>query len=106
MVQPKTPKLMWQVRSKIRAMHYSYQTEKTYVQWIKRFLHFNNLKHPTNMGEVEVNYFLTHNVNKVELPYAMERKSSNAGKNLGWQWVFPSLRISTKPLKHCLTKDL
>jgi len=236
MNQPKTPKLMWRVRSKIRAMHYSYQTEKTYVQWIKRFLHFHNLKHPTNMGEVEVNYFLTHlavdkkvspatqnqalcalvylykqvldmplgeksinavrakyhrnlpvvlsqsevrilfgfltglpklmaqviygtglrksevhrlhvkdidfdrnqvnvkrgkggkdrplplpqtckdelksqvdfvhqlflrdradNINGVELPYAMERKYPNAGKSLGWQWVFPSLRISTDP---------
>jgi hypothetical protein len=60
MIQQKTPKLMWRVRSKIRAMHYSYQTEKTYVQWIKRFIHFNNLKHPNDMGSVEVNYFLTH----------------------------------------------
>ncbi|MGX5174015.1 phage integrase N-terminal SAM-like domain-containing protein [Aliikangiella sp. IMCC44653] len=31
---------MWLVRTKIRALHYSYQTEKTYVQWIKRFIHF------------------------------------------------------------------
>ena len=37
------------------------------------------------------------NVNGVELPYAMEKKSPNAGKSLAWQWVFPSLRISTDP---------
>ena len=59
MVQLKKPKLLWSVRSKIRTMRYSYQTEKTYVQWIKRFLHYKKLKHPTNMGEVEVNNFLT-----------------------------------------------
>ena len=37
------------------------------------------------------------NINGVELPYALERKNPNAGKSLAWQWVFPSLRISTDP---------
>ncbi len=39
----------------------------------------------------------TDDVNGVELPYAMKRKYPNAGKSLGWQWVFPGLRISTDP---------
>ena len=34
-------------------------------------------------------------VNGVMLPFAIERKWPNAGKSLAWQWVFPSLRIST-----------
>jgi len=224
------------VRSKIRVMQYSYQTEKTYVYWIKHFIHFNNLRHPKDMGASEVTAFLTHlavkrnvspatqnqalcalvylykhvletplgenaidavrakchrnlpvvlsqnevkqlldslnglprlmaqviygtglrksevhrlrvkdidfdrnqisvrrgkggkdrplplpktckdelksqidfvhqlflrdrsdNVNGVELPYAIGKKYPNAGKSLGWQWVFPSLRISTDP---------
>jgi len=232
----KGPKLMWRVRSKIRAMHYSYQTEKTYVQWIKRFIHYYNLRHPETMAEREITSFLTHlavhkkvspatqnqalysllflykyvleielpekaidavrakpnknlpvvlslsevkallssmnglpklmaqiiygtglrksevhrlrvkdidfdrnqisvkrgkggkdrplplpeackndlksqidfvsqlyikdrkeNINGVEMPYAIERKFPNAGKSLAWQWVFPSLRISTCP---------
>lgn len=33
----------------------------------------------------------------VELPYALERKYPNAGKEWGWQWVFPSHKLSTDP---------
>ncbi|WP_256435571.1 integron integrase [Aliikangiella sp. G2MR2-5] len=235
-MENRKPKLMWQVRSKIRALHYSYQTERSYAQWIKRFIHYYNLRHPKDMGAEEVTLFLTHlavdlkvspatqnqalcalvflykqvlhsplgentvnavrakyhknlpvvlstnevkrllsnmyglpklmaqiiygtglrksevhrlrvkdidfernqiivkrgkgnkdrplplpqsckeellkqlafvkqlhlkdrreNVNGVEVPYALERKEPNAGKSLAWQWIFPSLRISTDP---------
>ncbi|MGX5174289.1 phage integrase N-terminal SAM-like domain-containing protein [Aliikangiella sp. IMCC44653] len=50
MSQSQKPKFMWLVRTQTRALHYSYQTEKTYVQWIKRYIHFYNLKHPKDMG--------------------------------------------------------
>ena len=73
MSQHKKPKLMWQVRSKIRALHYSYQTEKTYVQWIKRYIHYFNLTHPKDMRENEVNKFLTY--------LAVKRKVSPATQN-------------------------
>ena len=33
----------------------------------------------------------------VELPFALERKYPNAGKEWGWQWIFPSNRLSTDP---------
>lgn len=33
----------------------------------------------------------------VELPYALERKYPNAGKQWGWQWLFPSWKLSTAP---------
>jgi len=33
----------------------------------------------------------------VELPNALERKLPNAGKEWGWQWVFPSHKLSTDP---------
>ncbi len=36
-------------------------------------------------------------MNGVEMPFAMDMKAPNAGKSLAWQWVFPSLRISTDP---------
>jgi len=236
MKKPAKPKFMVIVRSKIRAMHYSYKTEQSYAGWIKRFIHFHQLKHPKDMGSGEVNDFLTYlavhrnvspatqnqalcaliflykvvlemplgenainavrakyhknlpvvlsvseikslfnemnglpklmaqviygtglrktevhrlrvkdidfdrnqiivrrgkgkkdrplplpetckdalakqiefvkqlhlkdereNVNGVELPYAFDRKYPNAGKTLAWQWVFPSLRLSTDP---------
>ncbi len=54
------PTLLDQVRNVIRRKHYSYQTEKTYLQWIKRFIAFHNMRHPREMGAVEIEAFLTH----------------------------------------------
>ncbi|NBD33364.1 MAG: hypothetical protein GVY17_10440 [Cyanobacteria bacterium] len=30
--------------------HYSYQTEKSYINWIKRCIIFHNKRHPQEMG--------------------------------------------------------
>lgn len=55
-----TPKLLDQVRGKIRLKHYSIRTEQAYVDWIKRFiLHFGK-RHPRDLGAGEVEQFLTH----------------------------------------------
>jgi integron integrase len=54
------PKLLEQVRHSIRAKHYSYLTEKSYVHWIKKFIYFNNVKHPKDMGAEEVGRFLSY----------------------------------------------
>lgn len=54
------PKLLDQVRDKIRVKHYSIRTEKAYVDWIKRFILFHGKKHPSQLGMDEVNQFLTH----------------------------------------------
>jgi integron integrase len=43
----------------IRARHYSIRTEEAYVAWIKRFIFFHGKRHPMEMGDVEVNQFLT-----------------------------------------------
>lgn len=54
------PRLLDQVRGKIRLKHYSIRTEQAYVDWIKRFvLHFDKC-HPAEMGAREVEAFLTH----------------------------------------------
>lgn len=49
-----------QVRDAIRLKHYSYRTEQTYVGWIRRYILFHNKRHPKNMGNAEVEAFLTH----------------------------------------------
>ncbi|NJR37946.1 MAG: integron integrase [Leptolyngbyaceae cyanobacterium CSU_1_4] len=53
-------KLLDQVRDMIRLKHYSYRTEETYVQWIRRFILFHNKQHPKNMGVPEIESFLSH----------------------------------------------
>jgi len=57
---PKPVKLLDQLREAIRVRHYSYKTEQSYVQWVKRFILFHNKRHPAEMGEVEIRQFLNH----------------------------------------------
>jgi integron integrase len=60
-MEPSRPrKLLDQVRDVLRIKHYSYRTEETYVQWIRRFILFHNKRHPAEMGTPEVSQFLTH----------------------------------------------
>jgi len=54
------PKLLDQVRDKIRLKHYSIRTEQAYVDWIRRFILFHQKRHPAEMGAEEVEAFLTH----------------------------------------------
>jgi Phage integrase, N-terminal SAM-like domain len=53
-------KLLDQVRDAIRLKHYSYRTEETYVQWIRRYILFHNKRHPNQMGVPEIEAFLSH----------------------------------------------
>jgi integron integrase len=57
---PEPRKLLDQVRDAIRLRHYSYRTEETYVQWIRRYILFHNKRHPKDMGNPEIEAFLTH----------------------------------------------
>ena len=52
-------KLLDQVRDVMRLKHYSLRTERTYCDWIERFIRFHGLRHPGEMAEVEVGEFLT-----------------------------------------------
>ncbi|MBM7457170.1 integron integrase [Oceanisphaera litoralis] len=47
------------IRRELRLGGYSLRTEKTYLHWIKRFIRFHQLRHPSDMGGPEVRSFLT-----------------------------------------------
>lgn len=59
-MEPRPKKLLEQVREIMRLKHYSYRTEDSYVQWIRRYILFHNKRHPKDMGSPEVEAFLTH----------------------------------------------
>lgn len=44
------PRLLDQMRRKIRFLHYSYETEKTHVFWIRYFILCMGNRHPAQMG--------------------------------------------------------
>ena len=54
------PRLLVQVRDVLRTLHCSYRTEQQYIHWIRRFVHWSGLRHPRDMGGLEVEAFLTH----------------------------------------------
>ena len=54
------PRLLDQVRDRVRVKHYSIRTEQAYVDWVRRFVVFSGLRHPNQMGREEVEAFLTH----------------------------------------------
>jgi len=54
------PRLLDQGRNRLRTLHYSYRTEQSYLFWIRRFILFNDRRHPSTLGGPEVERFLTH----------------------------------------------
>jgi integron integrase len=54
------PRLLDQVRGKIRLKHYSIRTEDAYTDWIKRFIRHFGKRHPRDLGAAEVEAFLTY----------------------------------------------
>jgi len=63
-------RLFDQIREVMRFHHYSYRTEKTYAQWVRRYLAFHRQpdrsgsdsgwQHPRRLGAPEVASFLAH----------------------------------------------
>jgi len=58
--EPRPKKLLDQMRDVLRTQHYAIRTEKAYVDWAKRFILFHQKRHPTEMGRVEIEAFLTY----------------------------------------------
>ena len=54
------PKLLDRARYSLRQRNYSYRTEISYVNWMRRYILFHNKRHPEEMGEHEIEEFLTH----------------------------------------------
>ncbi|MBN2823608.1 MAG: integron integrase [Coriobacteriia bacterium] len=48
------------MRHALQVRHYSARTEQAYVLWSRRFIMYHGMRHPADMGEDEINAFLTH----------------------------------------------
>lgn len=56
---PAKPRLLDDVRARLRFKHYSLRTEQAYIGWIRRFILANGKRHPRNLGGPEVEQFLS-----------------------------------------------
>jgi site-specific recombinase XerD len=75
-------RLVDQVREVMRIKHYSLRTERTYWDWIKRFIFFHHV---------------AEGHGRVYLPEGLARKYPQAASEWAWQYVFPSAFLSHDP---------
>jgi integron integrase len=54
-----TPRLLDQVRDRIRVLHYSIRTEAVYLDWIKRYIRHFDKRHPRELSAEHVEAFLS-----------------------------------------------
>lgn len=66
-MKPGTPsftsiRLLDQLRERMRSLHYSLQTEKTHLYWVRLFIRWHGrggvMRHPREMGSAEADAFL------------------------------------------------
>ena len=53
------PRLLDEVRRRLRLKHYSLRTEQAYIGWTRQFIMGNGKRHPRAMGATEVERFLS-----------------------------------------------
>ena len=53
-------KLIDRVRQACRMKHLSLRTEKAYARWVRRYVHYHDLRHPDDLAEADVRAFLSY----------------------------------------------
>ena len=56
---PEPPRLLAQLRERIRFRHYSRRTEETYVHWVRRYILYHGKRHPRDLGPEQLAAFLS-----------------------------------------------
>ena len=68
-------RILDQLRERIRYLHYSLRTEEAYVYWARAFIRFHGLRHPKEMGKVEIEAFLMALVNERNVSSSTHRQA-------------------------------
>ena len=74
----KQPSLLERVKTELRVNHYSKKTEEAYISWIKRYIFFNNKKHPKEMGAEEVKNYISYLATKQQVSSSTQNQALNA----------------------------
>ena len=72
------PKLLEQVRQLIRMRHYSIRTEQAYLQWIRRYIGFHGMRHPSELGADHLTQFLSDLAVRGQVAAATQNQALNA----------------------------
>jgi integron integrase len=76
--QSAKPKLLDQLRDRIRLKHYSRRTEDVYLDWAKRYILYHNKRHPQEMGKKEIEGFLTYLATERQVAAATQNQAKAA----------------------------
>jgi integron integrase len=71
-------RLLEQVRRALRVKHYSPRTQVSYCGWVRRFVLFNDRRHPSSMGEQEISVFLNHLATEGHVSAATQNQALHA----------------------------
>ena len=59
-IPEKPVRFLDQLRLHMRCAGLSYQTEKTYIHWVRKFIYFHKKQHPKDLGARHVEAYLNH----------------------------------------------
>jgi integron integrase len=75
---PRPGQLLESLRAALRVRHRSRRTEKTYVEWVRRFILFHDKRHPAELGSEAVMAFLNHLAVEVGVSSSTQNQALNA----------------------------
>ena len=76
--QPQPPKLLDQLRARMRRLGLSVRTEEAYVGWVRRFILANDKRHPRELGARQVESFLTHLATRAHVSASTQNQALSA----------------------------
>lgn len=71
-------KLLDLIKREIRRRNYSYSTEKTYCQWVVRYVRYHNLTHPRELGNRDIVKYLNYLANECNLAASTQNQALSA----------------------------
>jgi hypothetical protein len=91
--QQQAPKLLAQTRNVLRLHHYSIHTERSYIDWIKRYVQFHKMSCREDLadGERKIEAFLTDLAVRGKVAASTQNQAMNA-------LVFLYRKVLEKPL--------
>ena len=95
--QEHPPRLLDQVRNVLRLHHYSIHTERSYLDWIKRYIHFHHMHSREDLadGERKIEAFLTDLAVRGKGAASTQNQAMNA-------LVFLYRKVLAKPLDEAI----
>lgn len=72
------PKLLDEVRARVRTRGLAKRTEQSYVYWIRRYIGFSGMQHPATLNKVHVERFLSHLAVKDRVSPATQNQALSA----------------------------